>query len=72
MTLDAFLAWEERQELRWEFDGFAPVAMTGGSKEREVIGNDLRTLPLVARLGNCMKIRTIRAMEISFLFGAHI
>jgi hypothetical protein len=46
--------------------------MTGGSKEREVIGNDLRTLPLVARLGNCMKIRTIRAMEISFLFGAHI
>lgn len=31
MTIDAFLAWEERQELRWEFDGFAPVAMTGGT-----------------------------------------
>ncbi len=31
MTLEDFLAWEERQELRWEFDGFAPVAMTGGT-----------------------------------------
>src|ERR1019366_2817128 len=26
-----FLAWEERQELRYEFDGFQPVAMTGGT-----------------------------------------
>jgi Uma2 family endonuclease len=31
MTLAEFLAWEERQELRFEFDGFAPVAMTGGT-----------------------------------------
>jgi Uma2 family endonuclease len=31
MTLAEFLAWEERQDLRWEFDGFAPVAMTGGT-----------------------------------------
>ena len=31
MSLQAFLAWEERQELRFEFDGFEPVAMTGGS-----------------------------------------
>ena len=31
MTLEAFLAWEERQELRYEFDGFQPVAMTGGT-----------------------------------------
>ena len=29
MTLSEFLAWEEGQELRWEFDGFEPVAMTG-------------------------------------------
>ena len=29
MRLEQFLAWEERQELRYEFDGFAPVAMTG-------------------------------------------
>ncbi len=31
MSLDEFLAWEQRQELRWEFDGFAPQAMTGGT-----------------------------------------
>jgi Uma2 family endonuclease len=31
MTLAEFLAWEERQELKHEFDGFAPVAMTGAT-----------------------------------------
>ena len=31
MTLASFLEWKERQPLRYEFDGFAPVAMTGGS-----------------------------------------
>ncbi len=29
MTLPEFLAWEDAQELRYEFDGFQPVAMTG-------------------------------------------
>ena len=27
MTRDEFLLWRERQELRYEFDGFAPVLM---------------------------------------------
>jgi Uma2 family endonuclease len=31
MTLAEFLAWEEWQELRYEFDGFEPVGMTGGT-----------------------------------------
>lgn len=31
MTLQQFLAWEDRQELRYEFDGFQPVAMVGGT-----------------------------------------
>lgn len=31
MTVDEFLDWENRQELKYEFDGFAPVAMTGGT-----------------------------------------
>ncbi len=31
MTLAEFLAWEERQPLRHEFDGFGPVAMVGGT-----------------------------------------
>jgi Uma2 family endonuclease len=42
MTLAEFLAWEERQELRWEFDGFQPVAMTGGTEQHETIGTNLR------------------------------
>ena len=29
MTLREFPAWESRQELRYEFDGFQPVAMNG-------------------------------------------
>jgi hypothetical protein len=31
MTLAEFLVREERQEIRCAFDGFAPVAMTGGT-----------------------------------------
>jgi Uma2 family endonuclease len=31
MTLAEFLVWEERQPLRYEFDGVGPVAMTGGT-----------------------------------------
>jgi Uma2 family endonuclease len=44
MTLPQFLAWEERQELRYEFDGFQPVAMTGGTVAHEVIGGTLRAM----------------------------
>lgn len=43
MTLAEFLAWEDRQELRWEFDGIGPVAMTGGTMAHELIGNGLRS-----------------------------
>jgi Uma2 family endonuclease len=31
ITLAEFLEWEERQQLRYEFDGFEAVAMTGGT-----------------------------------------
>jgi Uma2 family endonuclease len=31
MTLAEFLEWEDRQPLRYEFDGIGPVAMTGGT-----------------------------------------
>jgi Uma2 family endonuclease len=49
MTLAEFLTWEARQEVRYEFDGFAPVAMTGGTIAHDQITFDLRTA-LVARL----------------------
>jgi len=29
MTSDEYLAWEARQEFKWEFDGYQPVAMVG-------------------------------------------
>ena len=41
MTTEEFLAWEEGQELRWEFDGFAPVAMTGGTRGHSVIQRNI-------------------------------
>jgi Uma2 family endonuclease len=44
MTLEAFLAWEERQVPRFEFDGWQPVAMTGGTDLHEAIGGTLRAL----------------------------
>jgi Uma2 family endonuclease len=43
MTLEQFLAWEERQPLRYEFDGFQPVAMTGGTEAHAAIQRNLIT-----------------------------
>jgi hypothetical protein len=31
VAVEAFLEWEERQPTRYEFDGFLPSAMIGGS-----------------------------------------
>ncbi len=49
MTLAEFLAWEERQPLRYEFDGIGPVAMTGGTFAHAVIQRNL-ALAIGARL----------------------
>jgi Uma2 family endonuclease len=57
LTLSEFLAWEERQELRWEFDGFAPVAMTGGTDAHEGIGTRLRTLLDMRLMGKRCHVR---------------
>ncbi len=54
MTVAAFLDWEERQELRWEFDGFEPVAMTGGTVAHETItGNILIAVQTRLKGGQC-------------------
>ncbi|MGE0221744.1 MAG: hypothetical protein AB7F35_09915 [Acetobacteraceae bacterium] len=52
MTLEAFLAWEERQEERWEFDGFAPVAMAGGTLEHSAIQRNLIAATVFERTGD--------------------
>jgi Uma2 family endonuclease len=62
-TVADFLQWEERQELRYEFDGFQPVAMTGGivahariqANLAVFVGGRLRGTPC-AFLGSHLKI----------------
>ncbi len=57
MTIEAFLAWEECQDLRWEFNGFEPVAMTGGSNAHETIGGNLRAQLLTLLQGKRCRVR---------------
>ncbi|HTT81860.1 MAG TPA: Uma2 family endonuclease [Rhizomicrobium sp.] len=40
-TIPAFLEWENGQEFRYEFDGFRPVAMTGGTAAHAAIQRNL-------------------------------
>jgi Uma2 family endonuclease len=69
-TIETFLAWEERQELRYEFDGFQPVAMTGGTFEHDAIqvnlvttlSNRLRDRPCRVH-GNGLKIRVMGSIR---------
>ena len=42
-TVEQFLAWEEKQELRYEFDGVRPIAMTAGTFEHDAIQVNLVT-----------------------------
>ncbi len=41
MRVEQFLAWEELQALRFEFDGVGPVAMVGGTLARSTIQANL-------------------------------
>ena len=40
-NLDEFLAWEERQELRYEFDGVRAIAMVGGTSAHALIAGNI-------------------------------
>lgn len=40
-TQDEFFSWAERQEAPYEFDGFQPVAMTGGNAGHSRIARNL-------------------------------
>ena len=57
LTVAEFLAWEERQELRYEFDGIHPQAMTGGTDAHETIGGTLRALLRDRLHGTPCKVR---------------
>lgn len=41
MSLQQLLAWEERQELRCEFDRFQPIATTGGTAAHAAIQRNI-------------------------------
>jgi len=66
ISVEQFLAWEERQELRYEFDGIRPIAMTGGTFGHDAIQLNL-TRALSTRLrgtpcrahGNSLKIEVM-------------
>jgi Uma2 family endonuclease len=42
-TQEQFFAWAEGQDVRYEFDGFQPIAMTGGFNGASAIGINLTT-----------------------------
>jgi Uma2 family endonuclease len=59
MSLEEFLAWERDQDLRFEFDGFGPMAMTGGTVEHsEIATNIVESLRRRLRGGQCRAFRS--------------
>jgi Uma2 family endonuclease len=71
MSLTEFLEWEERQELRYEFDGLEPSAVTGGSLRHATIqrnlamalGNRLRGKPCQF-FGSDLKIQAAKQQSL--------
>jgi Uma2 family endonuclease len=57
MTILEFLAWEELQEPRYEFDGVQPLAMAGGGDAHEAIGGTPRALLRERLLGKPCRVR---------------
>lgn len=54
LTKEEFLAWEERQELRYEFDGHKVTAMVGATQAHElIVANILFSMKLRLRGGPC-------------------
>ncbi len=57
MTREEFFTWAEAQEERYEFDGFQPVAMTGGTNNHGFIADNLRaTLKTRLRGSSCRTV----------------
>ncbi len=69
MTIDQFLAWEDRQELRYEFDGVRPRAMTGGTMSHAAI-----QVNLLVALRNGLRGQKCRPIgsELKIMVAGHI
>lgn len=57
MSRDEFFLWAEAQEERYEFDGFEPVAMTGGS-----LGHSAIAVNVISQLRNRLRGKPCRAL----------
>jgi Uma2 family endonuclease len=54
MTREEFFDWAQGQDIRYEFDGFEPVGMTGGNiSHSQITQNILVSLRTRLRGGNC-------------------
>jgi Uma2 family endonuclease len=54
MTREEFFDWAQAQDIRYEFDGFEPVAMTGGNiNHSQITQNVLVSLRTRLRGSNC-------------------
>ena len=60
MTLEEFLVWEDRQELRYEFDGSRPVARPGGTAAHSAIQRNL-----LFQLTGALRVSRAVPMEVS-------
>ncbi len=57
MTQEEFFVWAEAQDGRYEFDGFQPVAMTGGTMNHGIIADNIRAeLRQRLRGGKCRSV----------------
>jgi Uma2 family endonuclease len=66
MTMADFLVWEERQETKYEFDGFEPVAMVGVSVAHAAIQkNVLIALGNRLRGGRCQPYGSDLKIEVT-------
>ena len=57
MTPDEFLVWEAGQELKWEFGGFEPVAMTGDTDAHAAIQANIITALTIRLRGQPCYVR---------------
>ena len=70
MTREQFLAWEEAQELRYKFDGFQAIVMTGETAAHSTIQHNLH-VAIGGRLrgkpcryhGSNLKIETVQGFR---------
>ncbi len=76
LSVEEFLAWERAQQLRYEFDGIQPVAMTGGSRAhsriqtRIVIALGSQVRPPCEVHGSELKVLTPGASAIPMQAGS--